>query len=420
MWQISPVIVHRCSRRIKHEGGLLGRAEGHQDPSPCVRLWLGRGCDGPDGGEGRRSHLPEEFFQRFPELPPHQAVQDGVQAAVGVRQAHGHGEDVHLRGVVLVAEVDHVEFDEDAPGGERLVGQPAEEEGQHHYGDGLGDLGASLGAGGVDVLGGDEAQEEQVAGGDDAQRHHEAQQHFLRVIEPEPELCAPVGFGEFHEAQVLVGDADGRGEDRVRQRGGDSGEPDEDRDAARRAAVRPPPPALQRGGQRPVPGHAHGCEEKHAGVHVHGRHIGHDLAHGFAEEPSEVQRVLHRPERQSQHELEIGHRQTCHEQVDGGFLPHAFGLHQVQNQQVPDQTERANQRVNDRDDNPHDRGAISHRVRYSYIRQVGTVIGGGAVGRVQNEAEVNPCSRWVFVQTVDKFSRHFNLIPRWYSVKSWL
>lgn len=159
--QILPVIVHNCPRGIKQHSGLLGRADGKHDVSLLVHLLL---CGGRDRPYGRRSHRPEEFSQRFPKLPPHQAVQDGVQAAVGVRQAHGHREDVHLHGVVLITEINHVEFDEDAPGCQRLVGQPAQEKGQDHDGDGLGDFGASFGARRVDVFGGDEAQEEQIAG----------------------------------------------------------------------------------------------------------------------------------------------------------------------------------------------------------------------------------------------------------------
>lgn len=79
-------------------------------------------CSGCDRSYCRRCHAPKEFFQRFPELASHQAVQDGVQAAVGVRKAHGHRENVHLRGVVLIAEMNHVEFDEDAPSCQGLVG----------------------------------------------------------------------------------------------------------------------------------------------------------------------------------------------------------------------------------------------------------------------------------------------------------
>lgn len=327
MLGVSPVVVNDGPRGEKDHRRRGWRVNGHQHLPLLVHLRLCGGCDGSDGGQRRRRHAPEENFQRFPELPPHQAVQDGVQAAVGVRQAHGHGEHVHLHGVVVIREGNHVEFDEDAPGCQRLIGQPAEEKWQNYDGDGPGDFGAPFGAGSVYVFGGDEAQKQQVAGWDDCQGHHETQQHFLGVVESQPELRGAVGFWEFNEAQVLPGNRGGGGKNGVRQRGGDGGDPDEEADAARGAAVRPPPPALQRGGQGAVARHAHGRQEKHAGVHVHSCHIRDNLTHGFPERPGEVQRVLHSPKRQRQYELEVRQRQTSYEKVDGGFSPHVLRLH---------------------------------------------------------------------------------------------
>lgn len=91
-------------------------------------LWLGGVGERTHGGERRRGDPPEEALQRLAELPAHQAVEDGVEAAVGVCQAHADGEEVHLGEEILSTEVYHIELDEDTPRCECLVGQPAQEE----------------------------------------------------------------------------------------------------------------------------------------------------------------------------------------------------------------------------------------------------------------------------------------------------
>lgn len=326
--QIPHVVVNNHPWRVDEHSGLLWRADRNSHLRLLVISLFWGGCNGP---YDRRCPRPEEFSQRFPELPPHQTVVDGVQAAVGVRQANGHGEDVRLHGVVRVAEVNHVEFDQDAPGCQRLVGQPAEEERQDHDCDRLGDFGASLCARCVDAFGGEEAQKEQVGGRNDDQRDYKAQQHFLRVVESQPKLRGPVGLREFDQAKLFLdGDRRGRGEHCRREGGGHGSKPNENGDAPSGAAARPPTTSLEGRGEGPVPDHAHGGQEKHAGVHVHSRHVRNYFAHGFPERPCEVQRVFHRPERQSQDELEVSYRQTSHEKVDGGLSPHFLWGHEAQ------------------------------------------------------------------------------------------
>lgn len=150
-------------------------------------LRLGGVSEGAHGGEGRWGDPPEEALQCLAKLPAHEAVEDGIEAAVGVCQAHADGEEVHLGEEVLSTEVHYVEFDEDAPRCERLVRQPAQEERQHDNGHWLSHFGAALGAGATaaaaNMLVTDEAHQEQVAEADDGQRHHEAQQHLLDVVQ---------------------------------------------------------------------------------------------------------------------------------------------------------------------------------------------------------------------------------------------
>ncbi len=54
---------------------------------------------------------------------------------------------------------------------------------------------------------------------------------------------------------------------------------------------------LQWGRDGIVPCHAHGGQEKYAGVHVHSGDRADDFAHNFAEGPAEVQRCVYGPER---------------------------------------------------------------------------------------------------------------------------
>lgn len=84
---------------------------------------------------GGRGDPPEQILHLLPELPAHQAVQNRVQAAVGVRQAHSDRVDVRVHHVVRFIPVDRVEFHQHAPEGDGLVGHPADEEGEDDDGD---------------------------------------------------------------------------------------------------------------------------------------------------------------------------------------------------------------------------------------------------------------------------------------------
>lgn len=124
----------------------------------------------------------EQISEFVPELFPHQAVNYGVQAAVGVRQADGEREHVRVRDVVGSVPVGNVEFDQHAPQGDGLVGHPAQEEGQHDDGDGFGQAGFALAVAGFHAPFPDETQQHQVADGHDWHRHDESHQDFLDVV----------------------------------------------------------------------------------------------------------------------------------------------------------------------------------------------------------------------------------------------
>ena len=109
--------------------------ERRQGLQPLIlRLGLGGGGERARAGKRRRRAAPQQALERLAELAAHEAVEDRVEAAVGVSQAHAHGERVHRAQEVLLAERHRLELDEDAPGGERLVGQSTQEEGQDHDG----------------------------------------------------------------------------------------------------------------------------------------------------------------------------------------------------------------------------------------------------------------------------------------------
>lgn len=74
----------------------------------------------------------------------------------------------------------------------------------------------------------DEAHQEQVAEADDGQRQHEAQQHFLGLVQTQPELCiAALALRELDKAEDIIKDGGSGGENSLGQRSHDCQQPDE-------------------------------------------------------------------------------------------------------------------------------------------------------------------------------------------------
>lgn len=152
-----------------------------------------------------------------PRHPEHKSLQ---AHSVLFAETHSQGEGVGLGVVEGLAEGHQVELDQHPPQGEGLVGQPADEKGEHDDGDGAGNFGAPAPAsplalrsvGGVgraahDAPAQDEPQQEEVAHGNDDQRDQESQQDFLHLIKSEQHLRVPlvrIRVGEAHEAQLVV------------------------------------------------------------------------------------------------------------------------------------------------------------------------------------------------------------------------
>lgn len=80
----------------------------------------------------RRGNPPKQVFEHFPKLPSRKAVQDRVQATVGVRQASSHWENVRLDHVVRLVKLQDVQFHQDAPKSHGLVWHPADEKREHY------------------------------------------------------------------------------------------------------------------------------------------------------------------------------------------------------------------------------------------------------------------------------------------------
>lgn len=121
-------------------------------------------------GQDGAVHLEEDAAESRAVLRPHQAVDDGVEAAAGKGQAVGHGEEIGLSPEERVGELDYVKLDEGAPEGEDVVGEPADAEGEHHHGHRPGHVGFPPGAAAPQVVTAEEAQQEQVREGDDGVR----------------------------------------------------------------------------------------------------------------------------------------------------------------------------------------------------------------------------------------------------------
>ena len=164
--------------------------------------------------EGVR-HSQQERLQSGSVLLSDQAVENWVEAAVSVSQAHSQGEGVGLGVVEGFIEGNQVKFDEHPPQGEGLVGQPAEEEGQDYDGDRASEFGVAAVASSLwlwrlrdtvadhaahDAAAQDEPQQEEVAHGDDDQGDYESQEDFLCLIEPKQDLRIPVVWVGVREA----------------------------------------------------------------------------------------------------------------------------------------------------------------------------------------------------------------------------
>lgn len=123
-----------------------------------------------------------ETSQFVSELLPHKAVNNRIQAAVGVRKAHGQREHICVHYVICFVPVCGVKFDQHAPQGDGMVWHPAEEEGQHDDGDRFCNLGSSFGVTCFHTPIADETQQHDVADGHDGHWQNETYKYFLYVI----------------------------------------------------------------------------------------------------------------------------------------------------------------------------------------------------------------------------------------------
>ena len=266
-------------------------------------------------GGGWSGDSPKQSAEHLPDLWPHQAVKRRVQAAVRVRKAHGNREHVGVHHVVRFIPVGCVEFDQDTPEGDGVIWHPAAEERQNNNGDRFGDSGSPFWVAAAHAPPSHEAQEHQIIHTNYEHRDDEGDEYFLDVIECEP----IVTLGEPEEAEFFSSDHSHGGEDSCRSCGHRRRHPQHRAHPLHTA--RPPARSLLQGrGDRQVASHTHGGEEKYAGVHVHHGDRQDDFAHGVSKRPAEVQRGVHSPEGQSEHELEVRHCQVDDEKIDGGPL----------------------------------------------------------------------------------------------------
>lgn len=91
------------------------------------RRHLGADAKGRHGQDGA-VHLEEDVAESRAVFFPHQAIDDGVEAAAGKGQAVGHGEEICLSPEEREGELNYVELDQGAPEGEDVVGEPADAE----------------------------------------------------------------------------------------------------------------------------------------------------------------------------------------------------------------------------------------------------------------------------------------------------
>lgn len=135
----------------------------------CFRCHLGADATGPHGQDGA-VHLDEDVAESRAVFFPHQAVDDGVEAAAGKGQAVGHGEEICLSPKEGEGELNYVKLDQGAPEGEDVVGEPADAEREHHHGHRFRHGGLPPRAAAPQVVTTEEAQQEQVREGDDGVR----------------------------------------------------------------------------------------------------------------------------------------------------------------------------------------------------------------------------------------------------------
>lgn len=120
--------------------------------------------------------------QFVPKLLPHEAVNNGVEAAVGVSQTHGQREHICVHYVVRLVPVCRVQFDQNTPQGDGMIGHPAQEERQDDDGDGFSNLGSPFGVACFHTPVADETQEHDVADGHDGHGQNKPHKYFLYVV----------------------------------------------------------------------------------------------------------------------------------------------------------------------------------------------------------------------------------------------
>lgn len=275
------------------------------DQLVCVfRRHLGADPSGRHGQDGA-VHLEEDAAESRAVLFPHQAVDDGVEAAAGEGQAVGHGEEIRLSPEEGEGEVNHVEVDQGAPEREDVVGEPADAEGEHHHGHGSRHVGLPPRAAAPQVVATEEAQQEQIGEGDDGVRQQEPQHHPQELVYPQP--GRPVGETQHARRLIAAPEVRQLGENSTGRGGDHCCGPDEGcghlrgaRCAAQRHA------GLERRGYVAVAGQAHSCQEEAAGEDVEAREEARGLAHGQTEGPAVVQRHVHSPKHQHHGEEQMG------------------------------------------------------------------------------------------------------------------
>lgn len=192
------------------------------------------GADAPGRhGHGGAVQLEENAAESRSVFLPHQAVDDGVEAAAGEGQAVGHREEIGLSPDEGERELDDVEVDQAAPEREDVIGEPAGAEGEHHHGHRLGHVGFPPGAAAPQIVTTQEAQQEQVREGDGGVRQQEAQHHPQELVDSQPGHAV----GETQHARRVVAAAQVRqlGKDRPGRHHDQCCGPDEGRDHLRGA-----------------------------------------------------------------------------------------------------------------------------------------------------------------------------------------
>lgn len=120
--------------------------------------------------------------QFVPKLLPHEAVNNRVQAAVGVRQTDGQWEHIRVDNIVGLVPVCSVHFHQHTPQSNGMVWHPAQEEGQNYDGDRFCDLGPPFGVACFHTPIADETQQHDVADGHDEHWQNKPYKYFLDVI----------------------------------------------------------------------------------------------------------------------------------------------------------------------------------------------------------------------------------------------